>query len=155
MIENIKHNLNYFKSLVNDDIKDHLNGTIKKIDDYHHNFIFEDYLLNNFISRTKTEMKEKNKDLRLIITKSNISIDLTTYNQLISLMEFVIQNSLEKSIQFRIQSLENMFIFEFTYVPKSKEVISKEIKNNENIVFNQLSPQYMLCSLIWEGETSV
>lgn len=68
----------------------------------------------------KTEMKENNKDLKLIITNTNISIDLIIYNQLISIMEFVIQNSLERSIQFRIQSLENMSIFEFTYFPKIK-----------------------------------
>ncbi|RHP71384.1 hypothetical protein DXA62_11470 [Coprobacillus sp. OF03-2AA] len=70
-------------------------------------------------------------------------------------MEFVTQNSLERSIQFRIQSLENMSIFEFTYIPKNKDVIkSKDIKNNENIVFNQASHQYMVCSLILEGEKS-
>ena len=155
MIENIKHDLNYFKEIVNDGAKDHLNRTIKKIDEYNSNFIFEDYLLNNFISRMKTEMKENNKDLKLIITNTNISIDLTIYNQLISIMEFVIQNSLERSIQFRIQSLENMSIFEFTYIPKNKDVIkSKDIKNNENIVFNQMSHQYMVCSLILEGEKS-
>ena len=34
MIENIKHDLNYFKEIVNDGAKDHLNGTIKKIDEY-------------------------------------------------------------------------------------------------------------------------
>ena len=155
MIENIKHDLNYFKEMVNDGAKDHLNGTIKKIDKYNSNFIFEDYLLNNFISRMKTEMKENNKDLKLIITNTNISIDLTIYNQLISIMEFIIQNSLERFIQFRIHSLENMSIFEFTYMPKNKDVIkSKDIKNNENIVFNQAAHQYMVCSLILEGERS-
>ena len=155
MIENIKHDLNYFKEIVNDGAKDHLNGTIKKIDEYNSNFIFEDYLLNNFISRMKTEMKENNKDLKLIITNTNISIDLTIYNQLISIMEFIIQNSLERFIQFRIHSLENMSIFEFTYMPKNKDVIkSKDIKNNENIVFNQAAHQYMVCSLILEGEKS-
>ena len=103
----------------------------------------------------KTEMKENNKDLKLIITNTNISIDLTIYNQLISIMEFIIQNSLERSIQFRIHSLENMSIFEFTYMPKNKDVIkSKDIKNNENIVFNQVAHQYMVCSLILEGERS-
>ena len=141
--------------MVNDGAKDHLNGTIKKIDKYNSNFIFEDYLLNNFISRMKTEMKENNKDLKLIITNTNISIDLTIYNQLISIMEFIIQNSLERFIQFRIHSLENMSIFEFTYMPKNKDVIkSKDIKNNENIVFNQAAHQYMVCSLILEGEKS-
>ena len=40
MIENIKHDLNYFKEMVNDGAKDHLNGTIKKIDKYNSNFIF-------------------------------------------------------------------------------------------------------------------
>lgn len=155
MIENIKHDLNYFKEIVNDGAKDHLNGTIKKIDEYNSNFIFEDYLLNNFISRMKAEMKENNKDLKLIITNTNISIDLTIYNQLISIMEFIIQNSLERFIQFRIHSLENMSIFEFTYMPKNKDVIkSKDIKNNENIVFNQAAHQYMVCSLILEGERS-
>ena len=103
----------------------------------------------------KTEMKENNKDLKLIITNTNISIDLTIYNQLISIMEFIIQNSLERFIQFRIHSLENMSIFEFTYMPKNKDVIkSKDIKNNENIVFNQAAHQYMVCSLILEGERS-
>lgn len=48
-----------------------------------------------------------------------------------------------------------MSIFEFTYIPKNKDVIkSKDIKNNENIVFNQAAHQYMVCSLILEGEKS-
>lgn len=156
MIENIKHDLNYFKSMVNDDTKKHLNKTIKKIDDYHNNFIFNDYLLNNFISRIKTEMKENNKDLKLVITNTDISIDIKIYNQLIILMGFVIQNSINENIQLHIKTLDMTTVFEFMYLPiQDKTPLSKYLKNNDNIIFKQTDHQYMICSLVDEREVSL
>lgn len=121
MIDDIRHDLNYFQSMVNAETKKQISKTIDKIDDYHQQFIFHDYLLNNFIYRMKSEMKENQKDLKLIITNTKISIDLSIYNQLISVMKHVIEHSSNSYIQFSLQRFEEMTVFEFTYFPDKKQ----------------------------------
>lgn len=153
MIENIKHDLNYFQSIINDENKkQHLSGTIKKIDDYRSSFIFHDYLLNNFIFRLKSEMKDNDIDLKLIVTDRKTSIDLKIYNQLISIMEFVIKNSKKSFAEFSIKSLDDITVFEFMYLPSENNSInSDQLLKNENVIFNKSSQSYMICSLIMEG----
>lgn len=147
MIENIKHDLNYFKDIVSDN-KDCLNETIKKIDKYNSIFIFEDYLLNNFISRLKTEIKDNGKDLKLIVSNTNITISLNIYNQLIEMMEAIIDDSLEDVIQLSINAKDDIKVFEFSYVTNNEILF----KNNVNIVFKRIIDNYVSYSLVIEGD---
>lgn len=147
MIDSIKHDLNYFKDIVNDN-KDYLNETIKKIDEYNSIFVFKDYLLNNFIVRLKTEIKDNGKDLKLIVSNTNITISLKIYNQLIEMMEVIIDDSLEEIIQLSIKVVGDIKIFEFSYVTNNEILF----KNNANVVFKRIIDNYFSYSLVIEGD---
>lgn len=155
MIDNIKHDLNYFQAMVNAEAKKQISETVRKIDEYHQQFLFNDYLFNNFIYRMKSEMKENQKDLKIIITNTHISIDLNMYNQLIAVMKYVIDHSIQPYIQFSIQNFEEMRVFEFTYIPDQKQhQVPALFADNKNIVFSQTDHQYVICSVIREGGLS-
>ena len=53
MIDDIRHDLKYFQSMVNNATRDHISATVKKIDAYDQRFLFDDYLFNSFIDRMK------------------------------------------------------------------------------------------------------
>lgn len=150
MIDNIKHDLKYFQSMVNRENNKHISRTLKKIDEYDQRFLFNDYLLNNFIYRMKSEMKDHNKDLKMIITDINIKINLNIYNQLLEVMAFVIADSLKAHIQFRLQCFDEMTVFEFTYISNHHK-LSSSLVNRKNVIISQNSQEYTTCSLIMEG----
>ena len=151
MIDDIRHDLKYFQSMVNNATRDHISATVKKIDAYDQRFLFNDYLFNSFIDRMKSEMKDHHKDLKIMITDTNIAINLNVYNQLLSIMEMVIADSIQSHIHFRVDSFDEMTVFEFTYIYGDHHQYSSSLASDKNIIFSQKGQEQMTCSLIMEG----
>lgn len=146
MIVDIRHDLRYFSMFINNELKDSLNKTLSKIDEYDNYFLFDNYLMNNLILRLRKIFKNENKELIIVSSRNNVQIDIKNYNDLVQISTYIAKKCINENVHLKVNIINAIIVFEFI----CNANISNEFIDDMNLVITKLKNGFILCSYIIE-----
>ena len=130
--EAIKHDLEYFMSLVNkksdcDELTKTLKNTINKIDQNHIKVYSKNKIFNGLLEKIKDTANKYNQQVLYNLNVGLIEFSLQDYESVLTLFQEICQNNETKKIDINVNVKNGFMIIEFIF--KSKNEMEYEVDN--------------------------
>lgn len=123
--EEIKHDLEYFMSLVNkksdcDELTKTLKNTINKIDQNHIKVYSKNKIFNGLLEKIKDTANKYNQQVLYNLNVGLIEFSLQDYESVLTLFQEICQNNETKKIDINVNVKNGFMIIEFIFKPKNE-----------------------------------
>ena len=130
--EEIKHDLEYFMSLVNkksdcDELTKTLKNTINKIDQNHIKVYSKNKIFNGLLEEIKDTANKYNQQVLYNLNVGLIEFSLQDYQSVLTLFQEICQNNETKKIDINVNVKNGLMIIEFIFKPKKE--MEYEVEN--------------------------
>ena len=130
--EEIKHDLEYFLSLVNkksdcDELTKTLKNTINKIDQNHIKVYSKNKIFNGLLEEIKDTANKYNQQVLYNLNVGLIEFSLQDYESVLTLFQEICQNNETKKIDINVNVKNGFMIIEFIFKPKKE--MEYEVEN--------------------------
>ena len=130
--EEIKHDLEYFMSLVNkksdcDELTKTLKNTINKIDQNHIKVYSKNKIFNGLLEKIKDTANKYNQQVLYNLNVGLIEFSLQDYQSVLTLFQEICQNNETKKIDINVNVKNGFMIIEFIFKPKKE--MEYEVEN--------------------------
>ena len=130
--EAIKHDLEYFMSLVNkksdcDELTKTLKNTINKIDQNHIKVYSKNKIFNGLLEEIKDTANKYNQQVLYNLNVGLIEFSLQDYQSVLTLFQEICQNNETKKIDINVNVKNGFMIIEFIFKPKKE--MEYEVEN--------------------------
>ena len=130
--EEIKHDLEYFMSLVNkksdcDELTKTLKNTINKIDQNHIKVYSKNKIFNGLLEEIKDTANKYNQQVLYNLNVGLIEFSLQDYQSVLTLFQEICQNNETKKIDINVNVKNGFMIIEFIFKPKKE--MEYEVEN--------------------------
>lgn len=140
--EEIKHDLEYFMSLVNkksdcDELTKTLKNTINKIDQNHIKVYSKNKIFNGLLEKIKDTANKYNQQVLYNLNVGLIEFPLQDYESVLTLFQEICQNNETKKIDINVNVKNGFMIIEFIFKPKKEmeyEVNNRYILDRKSVV---------------------
>ena len=131
--EEIKHDLEYFMSLVNkksdcDELTKTLKNTINKIDQNHIKVYSKNKIFNGLLEKIKDTANKYNQQVLYNLNVGLIEYPLQDYERVLTLFQEICQNNETKKIDINVNVKNGFMIIEFIF--KQKKEMEYEVNNS-------------------------
>ena len=146
--EAIKHDLEYFMSLVNkksdcDELTKTLKNTINKIDQNHIKVYSKNKIFNGLLEKIKDTANKYNQQVLYNLNVGLIEFSLQDYESLLTLFQEICQNNETKKIDINVNVKNGFMIIEFIFKPKkemeyevnNRYILKEKIADYESIKY--------------------
>lgn len=146
--EEIKHDLEYFMSLVNkksdcDELKKTLKNTINKIDQNHIKVYSKNKIFNGLLEKIKDTANKYNQQVLYNLNVGLIEFSLQDYESVLTLFQEICQNNETKKIDINVNVKNGFMIIEFIFKPKkemeyevdNRYILKEKIADYESIKY--------------------
>ena len=138
--EEIKHDLEYFLSLVNkksdcDELTKTLKNTINKIDQNHIKVYSKNKIFNGLLEKIKDTANKYNQQVLYNLNVGLIEFSLQDYESVLTLFQEICQNNETEKIDINVNVKNGFMIIEFIFKPKKEmeyEVENRYIKRKNS-----------------------
>ena len=130
--EEIKHDLEYFMSLVNkksdcDELTKTLKNTINKIDQNHIKVYSKNKIFNGLLEKIKDTANKYNQQVLYNLNVRLIEFSLQDYESVLTLFQEICQNNETEKIDINVNVKNGFMIIEFIFKPKKE--MEYEVEN--------------------------
>lgn len=146
--EAIKHDLEYFMSLVNkksdcDELTKTLKNTINKIDQNHIKVYSKNKIFNGLLEKIKDTANKYNQQVLYNLNVGLIEFSLQDYESVLTLFQEICQNNETKKIDINVNVKNGFMIIEFIFKPKkemeyevdNRYILKEKIADYESIKY--------------------
>lgn len=146
--EEIKHDLEYFMSLVNkksdcDELTKTLKNTINKIDQSHIKVYSKNKIFNGLLEKIKDTANKYNQQVLYNLNVGLIEFSLQDYESVLTLFQEICQNNETKKIDINVNVKNGFMIIEFIFKPKkemeyevnNRYILKEKIADYESIKY--------------------
>lgn len=146
--EAIKHDLEYFMSLVNkksdcDELTKRLKNTINKIDQNHIKVYSKNKIFNGLLEKIKDTANKYNQQVLYNLNVGLIEFSLQDYESVLTLFQEICQNNETKKIDINVNVKNGFMIIEFIFKPKkemeyevnNRYILKEKIADYESIKY--------------------
>ena len=146
--EVIKHDLEYFMSLVNkksdcDELTKTLKNTINKIDQNHIKVYSKNKIFNGLLEKIKDTANKYNQQVLYNLNVGLIEFSLQDYESVLTLFQEICQNNETKKIDINVNVKNGFMIIEFIFKPKkemeyevnNRYILKEKIADYESIKY--------------------
>lgn len=146
--EAIKHDLEYFMSLVNkksdcDELTKTLKNTINKIDQNHIKVYSKNKIFNGLLEKIKDTANKYNQQVLYNLNVGLIEFSLQYYESVLTLFQEICQNNETKKIDINVNVKNGFMIIEFIFKPKkemeyevnNRYILKEKIADYESIKY--------------------
>ena len=146
--EEIKHDLEYFMSIVNkksdsDELKKTLKNTINKIDQNHIKVYSKNKIFNGLLEEIKDTANKYNQQVLYNLNVGLIEFSLQDYESVLTLFQEICQNNETKKIDINVNVKNGFMIIEFIFKPKkemeygadNRYILKEKIADYESIKY--------------------
>lgn len=146
--EAIKHDLEYFMSLVNkksdcDELTKTLKNTINKIDQNHIKVYSKNKIFNGLLEKIKDTANKYNQQVLYNLNVGLIEFSLQDYESVLTLFQEICQNNETKKIDINVNVKNGFMIIEFIFKPKkemeyevnNRYILKEKIEDYESIKY--------------------
>lgn len=146
--EEIKHDLEYFMSLVNkksdcDELTKTLKNTINKIDQNHIKVYSKNKIFNGLLEKIKDTANKYNQQVLYNLNVGLIEFPLQDYESVLTLFQEICQNNETKKIDINVNVKNGFMIIEFIFKPKkemeyevnNRYILKEKIADYESIKY--------------------
>lgn len=146
--EEIKHDLEYFMSLVNkksdcDKLTKTLKNTINKIDQNHIKVYSKNKIFNGLLEKIKDTANKYNQQVLYNLNVGLIEFSLQDYESVLTLFQEICQNNETKKIDINVNVKNGFMIIEFIFKPKkemeyevnNRYILKEKIADYESIKY--------------------
>ena len=146
--EEIKHDLEYFMSLVNkksdcDELTKTLKNTINKIDQNHIKVYSKNKIFNGLLEEIKDTANKYNQQVLYNLNVGLIEFSLQDYQSVLTLFQEICQNNETKKIDINVNVKNGFMIIEFIFKPKkemeyevnNRYILKEKIADYESIKY--------------------
>lgn len=146
--EEIKHDLEYFMSLVNkksdcDELTKTLKNTINKIDQNHIKVYSKNKIFNGLLEEIKDTANKYNQQVLYNLNVGLIEFSLQDYESVLTLFQEICQNNETEKIDINANVKNGFMIIEFIFKPKkemeyevdNRYILKEKIANYESIKY--------------------
>ena len=146
--EEIKHDLEYFMSLVNkksdcDELTKTLKNTINKIDQNHIKVYSKNKIFNGLLEKIKDTANKYNQQVLYNLNVGLIEFSLQDYESVLTLFQEICQNNETKKIDINVNVKNVFMIIEFIFKPKkemeyevnNRYILKEKIADYESIKY--------------------
>lgn len=146
--EEIKHDLEYFMSLVNkksdcDELTKTLKNTINKIDQNHIKVYSKNKIFNGLLEKIKDTANKYNQQFLYNLNVGLIEFSLQDYESVLTLFQEICQNNETKKIDINVNVKNGFMIIEFIFKPKkemeyevnNRYILKEKIADYESIKY--------------------
>ena len=146
--EEIKHDLEYFMSLVNkksdcDELAKTLKNTINKIDQSHIKVYSKNKIFNGLLEEIKDTANKYNQQVLYNLNVGLIEFSLQDYESVLTLFQEICQNNETKKIDINVNVKNGFMIIEFIFKPKkemeygadNRYILKEKIADYESIKY--------------------
>lgn len=146
--EEIKHDLEYFMSLVNkksdcDELTKTLKNTINKIDQSHIKVYSKNKIFNGLLEEIKDTANKYNQQVLYNLNVGLIEFSLQDYESVLTLFQEICQNNETKKIDINVNVKNGFMIIEFIFKPKkemeyevnNRYILKEKIADYESIKY--------------------
>ena len=146
--EEIKHDLEYFMSLVNkksdcDELTKTLKNTINKIDQNHIKVYSKNKIFNGLLEKIKDTANKYNQQVLYNLNVGLIEFPLQDYESVLTLFQEICQNNETEKIDINVNVKNGFMIIEFIFKPKkemeyevnNRYILKEKIADYESIKY--------------------
>ena len=146
--EAIKHDLEYFMSLVNkksdcDELTKTLKNTINKIDQNHIKVYSKNKIFNGLLEKIKDTANKYNQQVLYNLNVGLIEFSLQDYESVLTLFQEICQNNETEKIDINVNVKNGFMIIEFIFKPKkemeyevnNRYILKEKIADYESIKY--------------------
>lgn len=146
--EEIKHDLEYFMSLVNkksdcDELTKTLKNTINKIDQNHIKVYSKNKIFNGLLEKIKDTANKYNQQVLYNLNVGLIEFSLQDYESVLTLFQEICQNNETEKIDINVNVKNGFMIIEFIFKPKkemeyeveNRYILKEKIEDYESIKY--------------------
>ena len=146
--EEIKHDLEYFMSIVNkksdsDELTKTLKNTINKIDQNHIKVYSKNKIFNGLLEKIKDTANKYNQQVLYNLNVGLIEFSLQDYESVLTLFQEICQNNETKKIDINVNVKNGFMIIEFIFKPKkemeygadNRYILKEKIADYESIKY--------------------
>lgn len=146
--EEIKHDLEYFMSLVNkksdcDELTKTLKNTINKIDQSHIKVYSKNKIFNGLLEKIKDTANKYNQHVLYNLNVGLIEFSLQDYESVLTLFQEICQNNETEKIDINVNVKNGFMIIEFIFKPKkemeyevdNRYILKEKIADYESIKY--------------------
>lgn len=146
--EEIKHDLEYFMSLVNkksdcDELTKTLKNTINKIDQSHIKVYSKNKIFNGLLEKIKDTANKYNQQVLYNLNVGLIEFSLQDYESVLTLFQEICQNNETEKIAINVNVKNGFMIIEFIFKPKkemeyetdNRYILKEKIADYESIKY--------------------
>ena len=146
--EEIKHDLEYFMSIVNkksdsDELTKTLKNTINKIDQNHIKVYSKNKIFNGLLEEIKDTANKYNQQVLYNLNVGLIEFSLQDYESVLTLFQEICQNNETKKIDINVNVKNGFMIIEFIFKPKkemeygadNRYILKEKIADYESIKY--------------------
>lgn len=146
--EEIKHDLEYFMSLVNkksdcDELTKTLKNTINKIDQSHIKVYSKNKIFNGLLEEIKDTANQYHQQVLYNLNVGLIEFSLQDYESVLTLFQEICQNNETKKIDINVNVKNGFMIIEFIFKPKkemeygadNRYILKEKIADYESIKY--------------------
>ena len=146
--EEIKHDLEYFMSLVNkksdcDELTKTLKNTINKIDQNHIKVYSKNKIFNGLLEKIKDTANKYNQQVLYNLNVGLIEFSLQDYESVLTLFQEICQNNETEKIDINVNVKNGFMIIEFIFKPKkemeyevdNRYILKEKIADYESIKY--------------------
>ena len=146
--EEIKHDLEYFMSLVNkksdsDELTKTLKNTINKIDQNHIKVYSKNKIFNSLLEEIKDTANKYNQQVLYNLNVGLIEFSLQDYESVLTLFQEICQNNETEKIDINVNVKNGFMIIEFIFKPKkemeygadNRYILKEKIADYESIKY--------------------
>ena len=146
--EEIKHDLEYFMSLVNkksdcDELTKTFKNTINKIDQNHIKVYSKNKIFNGLLEKIKDTANKYNQQVLYNLNVGLIEFSLQDYESVLTLFQEICQNNETKKIDINVNVKNGFMIIEFIFKPKkemeyevdNRYILKEKIADYESIKY--------------------
>lgn len=146
--EEIKHDLEYFMSLVNkksdgDELTKTLKNTINKIDQNHIKVYSKNKIFNGLLEEIKDTANKYNQQVLYNLNVGLIEFSLQDYESVLTLFQEICQNNETEKIDINVNVKNGFMIIEFIFKPKkemeyevdNRYILKEKIADYESIKY--------------------
>lgn len=146
--EEIKHDLEYFMSLVNkksdsDELTKTLKNTINKIDQNHIKVYSKNKIFNGLLEEIKDTANKYNQQVLYNLNVGLVEFSLQDYESVLTLFQEICQNNETKKIDINVNVKNGFMIIEFIFKPKkemeyevdNRYILKEKIADYESIKY--------------------
>lgn len=146
--EEIKHDLEYFMSLVNkksdcDELTKTLKNTINKIDQSHIKVYSKNKIFNGLLEEIKDTANKYNQQVLYNLNVGSIEFSLQDYESVLTLFQEICQNNETEKIDINVNVKNGFMIIEFIFKPKkemeyevdNRYILKEKIADYESIKY--------------------